>query len=192
MNQARMQLLIDFLPIVLFFTTYVITKKLLVAVAVLMVVAPLAFIVQWFMTRKINKLSAASTLLVVVLGGATLISGDSVFIFWKPTVLYWAAAIAFLTSQYVGDRPFIRRMMEAASKSPDDQIQLDPNNWAKLNLLWVVFFVFAGGINIYVAYNFTEEAWVNFKLFGLLGMTFLFIIAQSIWMARHVESDKSP
>lgn len=187
-----MQLLIDFLPIVLFFTTYVITKKLLVAVAVLMVVAPLAFIVQWFMTRKINKLSAASTLLVVVLGGATLISGDSVFIFWKPTVLYWAAAIAFLTSQYVGDRPFIRRMMEAASKSPDDQIQLDPNNWAKLNLLWVVFFVFAGGINIYVAYNFTEEAWVNFKLFGLLGMTFLFIIAQSIWMARHLESDKSP
>jgi len=78
-----MQLLIDFLPIVLFFTAYVITKELLIAVAVLMVVAPLAFITQWFMTRKVNKISAASTVLVVVLGGATLISGDSVFIFWN-------------------------------------------------------------------------------------------------------------
>ena len=186
-----MQLLIDFLPIVLFFTAYVITKELLIAVAVLMVVAPLAFITQWFMTRKVNKISAASTVLVVVLGGATLISGDSVFIFWKPTVLYWAAAIAFLASQYMGDRPFIRRMMDAASKSPDDQIQLDADNWAKLNFLWVIFFVVAGSINIYVAYNFTEEAWVNFKLFGLLGMTFLFIIGQSIWLSRHMQSDES-
>lgn len=186
-----MQLLIDFLPIVLFFTAYVVTKELLIAVAVLMVVAPLAFIAQWILTRKVNKISAASTVLVVVLGGATLISGDSVFIIWKPTVLYWAAAIAFLASQYMSERPFIRRMMEAASKSPDDQIQLDANNWAKLNLLWVVFFVFAGSINIYVAYNFTEEAWVNFKLFGLLGMTFLFIIGQSIWLSRHIQSDES-
>ena len=110
-----MQLLLDFLPIVLFFTAYVFTKDLLVAVAVLMVVAPIAFAVQWFVTRKINKISAASTLLVVILGGATLVSGDSVFIFWKPTVLYWAVSIAFLASQFIGDKPFIRRMMEAAS-----------------------------------------------------------------------------
>ena len=154
MSPRQMQLLIDFLPIVLFFTAYVVTKNLLVAVAVLMVVAPLVFIIQWFLTRKINKFSAASIVLIVVLGGATLISGDSVFIFWKPTALYWAAAIAFLISQHVGDRPFIQRMMETASKDADEKIRLSATNWKKLNILWVVFFVMAGGINIYVAYNY--------------------------------------
>ena len=186
-----MQLLFDFLPIVLFFTAYVVTKELFVAVAVLMVVAPLAFAVQWFISRKINKISAASTLLVVILGGATLISGDSVFIFWKPTVLYWAVAIAFLASQFFGEKPFIRRMMEAASKDADEPVQLTPHKWATLNLMWVVFFVFAGGLNIYVAYNYAEETWVNFKLFGLLGLTFLFIIAQSFWLAQNIKQDAS-
>jgi len=186
-----MQLIFDFLPIVLFFTAYVVTKDLFVAVAVLMVVAPLAFAVQWFVSRKINKISAASTLLVVILGGATLISGDSVFIFWKPTVLYWAVAIAFLASQFFGEKPFIRRMMEAASKDADEPVQLTAQKWAKLNLMWVVFFVFAGGLNIYVAYNYPEETWVNFKLFGLLGLTFVFIVAQSFWLAQNIKQDAS-
>ncbi len=186
-----MQLLLDFLPIVLFFTAYVFTKDLLVAVAVLMVVAPIAFTVQWFVTRKINKISAASTLLVVVLGGATLVSGDSVFIFWKPTVLYWAVAIAFLASQFFGDKPFIRRMMEAASKDSGESIQLTPVKWANLNLTWVIFFVVAGALNIYVAYNYAESTWVNFKLFGLLGLTFVFIVAQSFWLARNIDRDAS-
>lgn len=186
-----MQLLLDFLPIVLFFTAYVFTKDLLVAVAVLMVVAPIAFAVQWFVTRKINKISAASTLLVVILGGATLVSGDSVFIFWKPTVLYWAVAIAFLASQFIGEKPFIRRMMEAASKDSGESIQLTPDRWARLNLTWVIFFVVAGALNIYVAYNYAEETWVNFKLFGLLGLTFVFIVAQSYWLARNINRDAS-
>ena len=186
-----MQLLLDFLPIVLFFTAYVVTKDMLVAVAVLMVVAPLAFAVQWFVSRKINKMSAASTALVVILGGATLISGDSVFIFWKPTVLYWAVAIAFLVSQYVGDKPFIQRMMDAASKDADEPVQLPRKKWVQLNLMWVVFFVFAGGLNIYVAYNYPEETWVNFKLFGLLGLTLVFIVAQSFWLAQHMKQDAS-
>ena len=194
-----MHLLIDFLPIVLFFVAFSITKEMLVAVTVLMIVAPIAFIVQWFMTRKINKMSAASTALVLVLGGATLISGNSVFIFWKPTVLYWAAAIAFLASQFVGERPFIQRMMRAASNNADadgdgdgeEMIQLTAGNWKKLNLLWVVFFVFAGAINIYVAYNYEEATWVNFKLFGLIGMTFAFIVVQAFWLARHIDGDES-
>ena len=186
-----MQLLVDFLPIVLFFTAYVLTKDLLVAVAVLMVVAPLVFIVQWFLTRKINKFSAASIVLIVLLGGATLISGDSMFIFWKPTALYWAAAIAFFASQFIGGRPFIQRMMETATKDSDEKIRLSSTNWKKLNGLWVVFFILAGGLNIYVAYNYPEETWVNFKLFGLLGITFAFIIAQSIWLAKHMDRDES-
>jgi intracellular septation protein len=105
--------------------------------------------------------------------------------------LYWAVAIAFLTSQFIGDKPFIRRMMEAASKDSDASVQLSRQKWVKLNLMWVVFFVFAGGLNIYVAYNYAEETWVNFKLFGLLGLTFVFIIAQSLWLAQNIKQDVS-
>jgi intracellular septation protein len=105
--------------------------------------------------------------------------------------LYWAVAIAFLTSQFIGDSPFIQRMMEAATKDSDEPLQLSRQKWVKLNLMWVVFFVFAGGLNIYVAYNYAEETWVNFKLFGLLGLTFVFIVAQSFWLAQNMKQDSS-
>ena len=106
-------------------------------------------------------------------------------------MLYLAVSIAFLTSQFVGDKPFIQRMMEAAIKDSDEPLQLSRAKWSKLNLMWVVFFVFAGGLNIYVAYNYPEETWVNFKLFGLLGLTFVFIVAQSFWLAQNMKQDAS-
>ncbi len=105
--------------------------------------------------------------------------------------MYWAVAIAFLTSQFIGDKPFIQRMMEAATKDSGEPLQLSRQKWVKLNLMWVVIFVFAGGLNIYVAYNYAEETWVNFKLFGLLGLTFVFIIAQSFWLAQNMKQDAS-
>ena len=82
-------------------------------------------------------------------------------------------------------------MMETATKDSDEPLQLSRQKWVKLNLMWVVFFVFAGGLNIYVAYNYAEETWVNFKLFGLLGLTFVFIVAQSFWLAQNMKQDAS-
>ena len=184
-----MTLLLDFLPIVLFFAAYFISNDFFTALLVIMVAAPIAFAAQWFMTRTFNKLSAVSTLLVVVLGaGAVLLDNKMIFL-WKPTVFYWLAAIAFLASQFIGEKPFIRRLMETAGAASDDSLALPDDKWAALNFAWVTFFALAGALNIYVAYNYSEPTWVKFKLFGLIGLTFVFIIAQSIWLARQLGKD---
>jgi intracellular septation protein len=186
-----MHLLIDFLPVVLFFAAYFITYDISTAMVVIVIAAPLAFALQWFLTRTLNKITAVSTGLVIVLGGGALLLDNKMIFLWKPTVFYWFAAVAFLGSQFVGEKPFIQRLMQAANATADSTLELAKEQWAKLNLAWVVFFVAAGGLNIYVAYNYSEPTWVKFKLFGLMGLTFIFIIAQSIWLAKQLPEDTS-
>ena len=182
-----MQLLIDFLPIVLFFAAYFITDDFYTALLVIMVAAPVAMAVQYVMTRTFNKMTAVSTLLVVVLGGGALLLDNKMVFLWKPTVFYWAAALVFLVSQFVGDKPLIRRMMEAAGSGSDDPIKLTDQQWSTLSIAWVVFFIVAGALNIYVAYVYSEPTWVKFKLFGLIGLTLIFIIGQSFWLAKQIN-----
>jgi intracellular septation protein len=110
------------------------------------------------------------------------------FFKWKPTGLYWLFAVVFLGSQFVGQRPMIQTMMMTVAQ---DELVLSDKIWRQLNLAWVAFFIFAGGINIYVAYNYAEATWVNFKLFGLFGMTFVFLVLQTLWLSRHVPDDKT-
>lgn len=184
-----MQLLIDFLPIAIFVATYFLSGSMYWAIGAIMIAAPLAFLVQWFMTRQISKLAAGSTALVVILGGASLAFENKMFFLWKPTAFYWVAAVVFLGSQFIGDRPIIQRLMQAASKQGDQSIVMPAAKWLTLNLAWVVFFVIAGALNIYVAYNYSEPTWVKFKLFGLIGLTLVFVIAQSFWLARHIDPE---
>ncbi|MDA0706639.1 MAG: septation protein IspZ [Proteobacteria bacterium] len=186
-----MQLLVDFLPIVLFFAAYVMSNDFFVALVVLMVAAPFAMGIQWLLTKKINKISTVSTALVIVLGGGALLLDNKMIFLWKPTVFYWVAAVVFLASQFVGERPIIQRIMESASKDADAPVQLVREQWTILNLSWVIFFIVGGALNIYVAYNYPEATWVKFKLFGLLGLTLAFVIAQSFWLARYMDSKPS-
>ena len=183
-----MQLFIDYLPILFFFGAYF-YQDIYFATMVLMIVMPIVMIVQWFITRKLNKIYAASTVLVLVLGSATLLFRNPLFLFWKPTVLNWAIAVAFLGSQFVGDKPFVQRMLGSAA-------QLKADQWLRLNQIWVVFFFIVGGINLYVAYNFSESTWVKFKLFGMLGLTLAFVVIQTIWLTRAMSqnqaTEKSP
>ena len=184
-----MALLIDFLPIVLFFAAYFISGEFYTALLVIMVAAPVAFTANWLLTKTFNKISAASTALVVILGGGALILDNKMIFLWKPTVFYWLAAVAFLASQFIGAKPFIRRLMESATAKSEDPLELPANRWAALNTAWVTFFTIAGALNIYVAYNYSEAAWVKFKLFGLMGLTFAFIVAQSLWLAKQLNQD---
>jgi intracellular septation protein len=186
-----MPLLIDFLPIVLFFAAYFITYDFFTALVVIMIAAPIAFALQWFLTRTFNKISAGSTVLVIVLGGGALLLDNKMIFLWKPTVFYWLAAIAFLGSQFIGTKPLIQRLMDTASQTAGSKLELAKEQWAKLNLAWVLFFTVAGGLNIYVAYNYSEATWVKFKLIGLMGLTFIFIIAQSIWLAKQLPEETS-
>jgi intracellular septation protein len=178
-----MQLFIDYLPILIFFGAYF-YEDIYFATTVLMVVMPIIMVVQWLVTRKLNRIYAASTALVLVLGAATLLLRNPLFLYWKPTVLNWAIALAFLGSQFIGAKPFVQRMMGEAAKLRDDQ-------WQRLNLIWVIFFFAVGGINIYIAYSFSEPTWVKFKLFGMLGLTFAFVVIQTLWLMRTMNSNES-
>ncbi len=178
-----MQLFIDYLPILFFFGAYT-YEDIYFATKVLMVVMPIVMVVQWLITRKLNKIYAASTLLVLALGSATLIFRNPQFLYWKPTVLNWAIALAFLGSQYVGAKPFVQRMLGSAA-------QLKAEQWRRLNLIWVVFFVVIGCVNIYVAYSFSEPTWVKFKLFGMLGLTLAFVVVQTIWLTLAMKDNQT-
>jgi intracellular septation protein len=179
-----MQLFVDYIPIVVFILAYF-YKDIFFATGVLMAVMPVVLVLQWLMTKKINKIYAASTALVLVLGGATLAFRNPTFLYWKPTVLNWLIAIVFLGSQWVGEKTIVQRMLGSAA-------ELNPDQWVRLNQIWVVFFVIVGGVNLYVAYSFSEAFWVKFKLFGMLGLTLVFVIIQSIWLTLATQKNAKP
>lgn len=176
-----MKFLVDFFPILLFFIAYK-TSGIYVATAVAMLAALLQTGWHWFRHGKAETLHLVTLGLLLVFGGMTLAFQDPVFIKWKPTLVNWLFALAFVLSPLFGGRLLIERMMSHAIKVPDFI-------WRRLNLAWAIFFVFLGAINLYVAYHYDEDTWVNFKLFGLMGLTFVFIIAQSFYMARHVKEE---
>ncbi|MFZ1640186.1 MAG: septation protein A [Candidatus Contendobacter sp.] len=176
-----MKLLFDFLPILLFFIAYKLAD-IYVATGVL-IVATLAQVGWiWLRQRQIEKMPLFTAALVLVLGGATLILHDPVFVKWKPTVVNWLFAVVFLGSRFIGRKTLPERMMGG-------QLELPPAVWVKLTLAWAIFFLVMGAANLYVAFTFSENTWVNFKLFGLLGLTLVFVLAQAFYMSRHLKTD---
>ena len=178
-----MQLLVDYIPIVAFILAYF-YKDIFFATGVLMAVMPVVLVLQWLMTKKINKIYAASTVLVLVLGTATLVFRNPTFLYWKPTVLNWAIAVVFLGSQWIGEKTIVERMLGNAA-------ELVPQQWIRLNQIWVVFFIIVGGVNLYVAYTFSEAFWVKFKLFGMLGITLVFVLIQSVWLTLATQKNEA-
>jgi intracellular septation protein len=176
-----MKFLYDFFPIVLFFISYKV-YGMYVATAVIIVSSLLQVGYSWYRHRKVEKMHLITLVIVLVFGGLTLILQDPVFIKWKPTVVNGLFAVAFLGSQFIGKKTLVERMMST-------QIELPSAVWRRLNLTWVAFFVVSGAANIYVAYNFSEDTWVNFKLFGVLGLTFAFIIIQAFYISRHLPDE---
>lgn len=170
-----MQLLIDYIPIVAFFVAYF-QRDIFFATGVLMIVMPAVLLLQWLLTRRLSKIYIASTILVLILGSATLFFRTPGFLYWKPTVLNWGIAAVFLGSQWIGDKTIAERMLGSAAT-------LSRSQWVRLNQIWVCFFLIVGTLNIYVAYEFSEAFWVKFKLFGMLGLTFVFVAVQSVWLS---------
>jgi intracellular septation protein len=180
-----MQLLFDFLPVIAFFVAYKLAD-IYVATLVIIVATILQVSIHWLRTRRVNPMHVVSAGLVLVFGSLTLAIHDPVFIMWKPTIVDWLFAAAFLASQWriFGGRPLVQRLMT----STDAKLSLDPALWRRLNLAWVVFFLLMGAANVVVFQNFSESTWVNFKLFGMLGLTFVFIIAQGFWIASRARA----
>jgi len=176
-----MKLLFDLFPLVLFFIAYKFAD-IYTATAVAMA-AGVAQII-WLAVRKkpIEPMHWVNLAIIVVFGGATLWLHDETFIKWKPTVLYWGFALALGIAQFgMGKNP-IRGML-------GKQISLPQAAWNKLNSAWAVFFAFVGALNLYVAYNWPTETWVSFKVFGIFGLLIAFVIAQSVFLGRHMQPE---
>lgn len=179
-----MKLLFDFLPIVLFFVAYKLAD-IYVATGVLIVATLGQVAWSWLRHRRVEKMPLITAVLVAVFGGATLIFHDPIFVKWKPTVVNWLFAILFIGSCFVGRKTVLERLM-------GNQMELPAPIWVKLTVAWSLFFVAMGLINLYVAFTFDENTWVNFKLFGILGLTLIFVMGQAVYMSRHLKTDDAP
>lgn len=177
-----MKLLVSFFPIILFFAVYQL-YDIYAATAAAIAAAILQTLWDWFVHRKVEKMHLITLVALVVLGGMTFAFHDPTFIKWKPTVVDWVFGLAFLLSPLFG-KPLTERML-------GHSVELPSFVWKQLNHAWFLFFTAVGFLNLYVAYNFDEETWVNFKLFGVLGLMIAFIIAQSFYMARYIK-DEAP
>ena len=176
-----MKFIYDFLPILLFFVAYKL-YGIYVATAVAIVATLVMVAGYWLKHRRVEKMHMITLAIISIFGGATLVLQDPTFIMWKPTIAYWLFALVFLGSQYIGGRSVTERMMGHAISAP-------ARVWTGLNLSWVVFFVLMGILNLYVAFNFSEETWVNFKLFGLMSLSLVFILGQGIVIARYASRE---
>jgi len=174
-----MKFLFDLFPVILFFAAFQLWD---IYVATGVAIAASFAQIGWLALRrkKIDTMLWASLAIIVVFGGLTLLLRDKTFIQWKPTVLYWLFAVV-LCGGALGGRNVLKAMMS-------QQIQLPEPVWARLNWSWVGFFAFMGAANLYVAYNYSESVWVNFKLFGGVGLMLLFVLAQGLVLARYMEN----
>lgn len=176
-----MKLLFDFLPIAIFFAVYKLSGDIVLATLVL-IPATLAQVgITWWRTRRVETMQLVTLALILVLGGATVVFHDATFIQWKPTVVNALFAVAFLVSPLFGGKPLIQRMMGQA-------ISLPGAIWTRLNLAWVVFFIAMAALNVYVFKTYDEATWVDFKLFGMLGLTLMFMLAQGVYLSRHLTA----
>lgn len=182
-----MQQLIDFLPLIAFFVSYLF-GGIYVATGVLIVACALQIGWHWSRTRTVKTLHWVTAALVLVFGSATLVLHDSRFIQLKPTVLMWLLGVSFLTSQFWGAKPLTQRLLEGvlAEHAPNRS----QSTWNRLNLLWVLFFALAGAANLYVAWQFSEQTWVYFKVFGLSALLIVFMLPQIFWLLPKGESGR--
>jgi intracellular septation protein len=212
-----MKLLADFFPVILFFVAYKL-QGIYVATAVAIAASFLQVGYGWWRSHRVENMHLVTLGILVVFGGLTILLQDRTFIMWKPSVINWLFGIAFIASQFIGEKPLVERMLANNLKVPS-------RIWRKLNGAWGIFFLSLGFLNLYIANDFfiaeqqlmqvtglqeidlqnctgsfkgttlemcnnaqsLEENWVNFKLFGMLGLTIAFIILQAFYLARHIQ-----
>lgn len=178
-----MQLLFDFLPLIAFYAGYKLSgDNIFVATGVLIVAVIVQTGVQWLRHRKVSSMALVSAGLVLIFGALTLVIHDKLFIQWKFSIVNWLFSSAFLASHLIGERPLIQRIM-------GENVTLPRAQWLRLSWAWIVYFLVMGALNLYVAYNFAESVWVNFKLYGTIGLTLLFALAQGFWLASKMQAE---
>jgi intracellular septation protein len=177
-----MKFLFDIFPVILFFVAFKFTDiYTATGVAIAATFVQIGWL--WFRGRKIENMLWISLGVIVIFGGATLLFKNETFIKLKPTVLYWLFSGVLLAAFLIFRKNLIRSMME-------QQVQLPEPVWVKLLFSWILFFVTMGILNLYVAFNYSTDAWVNFKLFGGMGLMLVFVVAQALMLSRYITEKK--
>ena len=189
-----MKQFIDFIPLILFFIVYKLDPRnvelagqafelggIFSATAVLIISSILVYGTLFLVQRKLEKGQWLTLVACLVFGGMTLAFHSETFLKWKAPVVNWLFALGFAGSHFIGDKVLIQRVMGHA-------IQLPQAIWTRLNLAWIAFFVFSGCANLFVAFTF-HDIWVDFKVFGSLGLTVLFLVAQGVYLSRHLHDE---
>ena len=204
-----MKFFLDFFPVLLFFLVYKFfgdippqiidlanslpvveinpqePKDAIYFATLVLIIATIAQnIVHFLIYHKLEKMHLISLGILLAFGTLTLAFKDPLFIKWKVSIFNWFFGAAIIGSQFIGKKSLIERMMSHA-------INVPKNIWKQVNMMWGLFFLLVGVVNIYVAYNYSEDTWVNFKLFGVLGMTFVFMILQGIYLAKHALPEEA-
>ena len=179
-----MKLLIDFFPIILFFAAFKLWDiYVATGVAIIATIAQIAWLRH--STGKVEPMQWVSLGVIVLFGGATIVAQNETFIKWKPTVLYWLMAGTLAAGQLFFKKNLLKSLMGS-------QLELPEAVWRVTNWSWIGFFAAMGVVNLWVAYNFNTDIWVNFKLFGGLGLMALFVIGQALYLGRYMKADEAP
>ena len=178
-----MKLLVDFFPIILFFVAF---KFAGIYVATGVAIAATVVQIAWLRHSrgKVEPMQWVSLAVIVLFGGATIALQNETFIKWKPTVLYWLMAGTLMAGQLVFRKNLLKSLMGS-------QMELPEAAWRVTNWSWIVFLSAMGVVNLWVAFNFDTNTWVNFKLFGGMGLMIVFIVGQAVWLARYVKADEA-
>lgn len=178
-----MKFFYDLFPIAIFFVVYKM-YDLYWATAALIVLVVLQVFTTLICKKRLEMMHVVTLAMITLLGGATLLFKNEMFIKWKPTAVYWILALVFAGSQWIGKKNLVQKMLEKSLSIPAQA-------WTRLNITWYSFFLIMGLLNLIVVYSFDTNTWVNFKLFGTLALTLIFVILQGILIARYLPPHAS-
>lgn len=178
--------LYDLFPVILFFVAFKF-YGIYVATVVGIVATGIQAILSLVILRKWDKKLWITFAVFVLFGGMTLYFHNPIFVKWKPTIIFWIFSLLLLGSHWVGEKPIMQRIL---GKSLETKTVLPLSVWQRLNFAWMLFFFILGAINLFVAYQFTDEVWVNFKLYGVTGLLLVFSILQAMYLMRHMDESQ--
>ena len=173
----------EFIPLIVFFAIYKM-YDIYAATAALIAVTACTLLFSWFKYRKVEKMQLITFAMVTVFGGITLFTQDSSFIKWKVTVIYCLFSIVLLVSQYAFKQNLLKKMLGKEMVLPEFV-------WSRVNTAWAIFFFALAGLNHYIAFNMSEELWVDFKVFGVLGIMLAFTILTVVYLYRYMPKENS-
>ena len=179
-----MKTLIDFFPVVLFFLSYKLTNDMFLATGVAMASTAVQMLLMKWKKIPIQVIHWVSLVLIVLLGSMSIYFHETIFLKWKFSVLEWSMGLAIYVGQYVFNKNMLKLLL-------GHELALADGVWKQLGLMWAGFFIFLGTLNIYIAYNFSDDVWFNFKLYGSLALTLLFTVLQGVWLAKHLPKDEA-